>query len=290
MTGKDFGLRVARSFANYDQCYCPFHMDSHPSAAFYHDSLTLYCFTCMRSFPLRDVVSQVGGGEWTQEELDDFVGSVETRVEMKSFFDDDDISHDMRGFKIFSDDPAAMDYLRVRDVDPEVADEYKLKANSDGIVFQHGTPKVPGYVVRNYIPPAKTLRYIKHGNLDTFWPSQKLLTPARYIFVTEGPFKAMRLKKTLNDMKISDADSLCSFGLKFDRAYVKKLGGSNKTILIVGDADGAGLSWASKFKGIPGFHPFIAHLPFDEAPADRSQVMVTSMLNHVEASSNIAMF
>lgn len=281
MKAKDFGLNVARSFSTYEQCFCPFHHDIHPSAVFYNDNNSFYCFVCQKRFDLRQIISVTKSTSFSDAEIDEFIASIEKEVKMVSFFENDDMINARKSLKPL--DSNAIEYLEKRGIDIEVAKDYGVVCTDDGVVFVHicegGAIPICGFVVRLYAPSSKSIRYIKNGQLDVFWPLNRLkIQGVRNVFVTEGPFKAMKLKMALDSLGMKDSVSLCSFGLKFDRNFVKSIQDETRQFFIIGDNDFAGIKWAKRFKEFDGFSPFTTSVPFDDADVDFAKSMIEKIL------------
>lgn len=300
MKASDFGLKVSRSYSKYDLCFCPFHNDLHPSASFYHETCSLYCFTCAKSFQLVDILKVTNSTSFSEFEIKELLDKIKSSIHMKNFETNDNISRIVNSFpQVGSIDneinEIAVSYLERRNISVDVATFYGLRANEDGIVFPQKiditASKVSGFVERIYAPKDKTQRYFKHGELEIVWPLKKVCdNNAKYLFLSEGPFKAMRIYKMLKDVGINDFISVCSFGLKDTQVIFKLLSQFNKTVIVVGDNDKAGKRWATKFKTRKNFFPFSFVTPFDEVESDVGVSAIKKMISIVEGSRGAKVF
>lgn len=298
----DFGLKVARTYPKYDLCFCPFHSDKHPSASFYHESGSLYCFTCAKLFGVKDILKVTGSSSLSDEELEELLRKSKLTIHIKAFENDDDMSRVVKSFEEVALDyivkneteEIALDYLERRNISTKTANYFGLRISDNGIIFpqqEYIWQKIAGFVERVYTPVDKTQRYFKHGKIESAWPYKQLARPNwKYLFVTEGPFKAMRIYQMLTDAGVNNFSSVCSFGLGNKDSIENVLSFYSRKIIVIGDPDSAGRNWARSFKGRKNFYPFTFPTPFDEVNDSVGVVALKEMIEIVEDQQKVKVF
>lgn len=299
MRAIDVGLKVIRSFSGYEQCLCPFHDDRHPSAIFYHNTYTLHCFVCAKTFTLREIANAnkiaLSDEEIESLSYETLERNIESFMKSYEYLQKAQTASWSIGTAKSQIDSDSWDYFLSRGIDESVADDYRVKLTNGGVVFFHrqNIQTISGYVVRVAKPINSTMRYIKVGELENFWPTQKILSltkPIERVIITEGPFKAMRIEMALRKMGIHDTVSVTTFGTRFSHEMTKTIEELGTKTIIIGDGDEAGRNWAKKFKGKRCCFPFAANIEIDNVEIDDVSKMLESTFSIVDSSTRMKNF
>jgi hypothetical protein len=266
---KNYGLNVAREYGAYYLVKCPFHDDDNPSAVFWKESGDFECYGCRTKKKISDFDA-------------DFVSVAAPYL--VGLGKDDDFEDIICSSVIGS--PIAIEYCRKRGLTPNSIISYNIKWEfiKNNLVFeQFDSNGKAGYIRRRIDNGLQ--RYFVIGKKCDIWPRQQFLNiinTNETIFISEGPFKAMRLNQVIG----FEIRSFSIFGSQLRHSTVEILSQFKGQIVLIGDNDVAGKKLVNEFHAtFPMARIFTPKIPFDDATDIQCQKMYESILRKLNDES-----
>jgi hypothetical protein len=280
LSGADFGYEVIRRYHNYELVRCPYHQDNSPSALFYPYQMTakFRCLGCGK------VVDHSGGLNYAgiEEISDSFLARYSLIRDSNNYLEK------------LSEDPSVEAYnwlVGVRNIYAGTAEHYgcRYRYESDRVLMCF--PQIDNKdecvgVVNRLIRADYTghVRYFIEGDRVPAWPLRFFDLSKRWIFVSEGAFKAMAIyeaaKVVLSEEDFRRFASVSTFGSVWTSEMADIYSQNPDSVVFVGDDDESGRKFAKNFKEI-GCRAFIISEPFDNQTREKREKSLTKILERV---------
>lgn len=268
---RNYGLSVAREYASYYLVKCPFHDDENPSAVFFKKNGDFECYGCRTKKKIGDFDA-------------DFVGVASPYLV--------DLTEDTEFEPVITqcadESVIAFMYCYNRKITSKSIRDYNIRwdPTKKNLVFeQHDFHGLVGHIRRrvdNGHP-----RYFVSGQKCDIWPHENFLNIINndeVIFISEGPFKAIRLNQAIND----GIKSFSIFGSVLRRSTIELLSQFKGQIVLIADNDLAGRQLSEQFNSVfKRARIFKPKIPFDDATELQCQKMYESILRKLENESFI---
>ena len=181
------GIDIRKNFK------CPFHSDNNPSAKYYEDSNTIYCYTCGKHFDIFNLI----GLDYNLDNKEAYKKGFElfgnNKLKNNNFSEKNvkekvkkDFSADYKEWhKVLLDSECALNYLSSRGINKDIMERFNLGFNKEfeSIIL----PK------DNYSYNSRTIKekhYFKQGN-STIYNQSALYNNKTYCIITESEFDCL---------------------------------------------------------------------------------------------------
>lgn len=258
-----FGLEIERDYPTYSLIKCPFHNDTNASAILIKATGQFRCLSCgIVKFP----------DDWDDADLRPGMAQQSRLLATLSVSAPKTIEHVNRDWTCY---PEASEYLKKRGVTSLcLVKEYNMYYNPfmEAIVFKNyiTRSKIYNGFVYRFLNPNGGPRYSINGEHPVLWPEQNIYESINEpIFISEGPFKAMRLflAAYLADEEIVSVTTFGANLLMAGTAILHQY--RDRKVYLIADNDEAGQNFAKRFKqAIPWSRIFTPKVPFDDMTDD----------------------